>query len=67
MAQQMADPFRSAILNIPDESPVYEIRLGYWEPIERDNLSGRVALAGDSAHPMTLRKSITCRPFSQRA
>lgn len=54
----MAMPFeaslRKAVEDIPDDSQVLEIKLQDWPTLEWDNHNGRVTLAGDSAHAMTM-------------
>ena len=51
-----AEPFRSANAWIPEGTPVYANRVTYWEPFPWDSFGGKLSLAGDAAHPMTLRK-----------
>ncbi|GES58667.1 monooxygenase [Aspergillus terreus] len=53
-----------AVQRIPDGTPVTEIRLADWECLDWDNCVGRVTLAGDAAHAMTMCK---CLPFGVRA
>lgn len=53
-ASHFAEPFRSAILAVPGDTPVIEIKLGDWPCLEWDNRGGRVTLAGDAAHAMTM-------------
>lgn len=48
-------PFlQQAIYQIPPGTPVTEIKLADWECLPWDNYSGRVTLAGDAAHAMTM-------------
>ncbi|TFY77357.1 hypothetical protein EWM64_g6653 [Hericium alpestre] len=49
----MAEPMRSAITNIPDDTKVIEVRLADWPCLEWDG-RGRVTLIGDAAHAMTM-------------
>jgi 2-polyprenyl-6-methoxyphenol hydroxylase-like FAD-dependent oxidoreductase len=46
------EPFRSVILNIPEDTKMYNQKLSYWIPTQWDNHDGRVTMAGDAAHPM---------------
>lgn len=48
----LAEPWRSSILWIPDDTKVSQNRLGYWVPTPWDNRDGRTTLVGDAAHPM---------------
>ncbi|KAJ5569371.1 hypothetical protein N7450_011857 [Penicillium hetheringtonii] len=48
-------PFlQQAVDRIPSGTPVTEIKLADWECLEWDNHDGRVTLAGDAAHAMTM-------------
>lgn len=48
-------PFlQNAVNKIPEGTPVTEIKLGDWECLDWDNRCGRVTLAGDAAHAMTM-------------
>ena len=50
-------PFlRSVVEGIPPATPVLEIQLADWECLDWDNRDGRVTLAGDAAHAMTMCK-----------
>ncbi|KAK4993011.1 hypothetical protein LTR66_001677 [Elasticomyces elasticus] len=51
-APKLVDPWKSAIEWLPDDTIVQAQKIGYWMPIPRDNIGGRVTLAGDAAHPM---------------
>lgn len=53
-ASNFAEPFKTAILSVPDDTPVTEIKLGDWPCLEWDNHDGTVTLAGDAAHAMTM-------------
>jgi 2-polyprenyl-6-methoxyphenol hydroxylase-like FAD-dependent oxidoreductase len=41
---------------MPDDTKIAYDKMAYWVPIPWDNHDGRVALAGDAAHPMTPRE-----------
>ena len=51
----MCEPFRSAVMWMPDDTKITYDKMAYWIPILWDNHDGRVTLAGDAAHPMTPR------------
>ncbi|KAI9753800.1 MAG: hypothetical protein M1835_000954 [Candelina submexicana] len=51
-----AEPFRSATLWMPEDTPITYDRISYWVPIPWDDKEGRGTLAGDAAHPMPPRK-----------
>ncbi|KAL4898682.1 hypothetical protein BDV59DRAFT_197562 [Aspergillus ambiguus] len=57
-AEGFAEPLRSIVMDIPDEEALTTpLRLGDYVPdIDRkwDNLRGKVTLAGDAAHAMTM-------------
>jgi 2-polyprenyl-6-methoxyphenol hydroxylase-like FAD-dependent oxidoreductase len=59
MTAKIADPFKSGIQWIPEDTPVPLMRLYSWEPVPWDNHAGRITLAGDAAHTMTFRKQTT--------
>lgn len=52
-ASTMCEPFRSAALWMPDDTKITYDTMAYWVSIPWDDHDGRVALAGDAAHPMT--------------
>jgi 2-polyprenyl-6-methoxyphenol hydroxylase-like FAD-dependent oxidoreductase len=53
-------PFlRDVFQNIPEETPVVEVKLADWTPQSWDNRNGTVTLVGDAAHAMTM-----CMSFS---
>ncbi|KAE8441210.1 hypothetical protein EG329_005610 [Mollisiaceae sp. DMI_Dod_QoI] len=52
-ASNMCEPFRSAVMWMPDDTKITYDRMAYWVPVPWDNHNGRVTLAGDAAHPMT--------------
>ncbi|KAL5344044.1 hypothetical protein BJX70DRAFT_405221 [Aspergillus crustosus] len=43
-----------ALQDIPDGTPVTEIQLADWECLDWDNHGGKITLAGDAAHAMTM-------------
>lgn len=54
-AEQWADPLRSAVMEIPDDLDyTTRLQLGDYPCHPWDNQDGRVTLAGDSAHAMTM-------------
>lgn len=60
----MCEPFRSAILWMPDDTNITYDSMSYWVSVPWDNHDGRATLAGDAAHPMTPRKfssNMCCR------
>jgi 2-polyprenyl-6-methoxyphenol hydroxylase-like FAD-dependent oxidoreductase len=50
-----AEPYKSAIAWIPDDTPVLRDQLKIWKTVPWDNRDGRVTLCGDAAHAMTFR------------
>ncbi|CAL8584300.1 hypothetical protein XPA_009904 [Xanthoria parietina] len=52
-AEKLAEPFRSAYLEIAPTATIWCDRLAEWRTEAWDNRNGRVTLAGDAAHPMT--------------
>lgn len=48
----LCEPFQSAIDLTPDDSQCHIDEMKYWITVPWNNHSGRVALAGDAAHPM---------------
>lgn len=57
-AEMFAEPFRSALLSLPEDAVLWCERLAQWPTVEWDGRGGRVTLAGDAAHPMTYRKLV---------
>ncbi|KFY33453.1 hypothetical protein V494_07606 [Pseudogymnoascus sp. VKM F-4513 (FW-928)] len=55
-AENFAEPFRSANLWVPDDTPINESMISYWIPIPWDDHNGRITLAGDAAHPMPFQR-----------
>jgi len=51
-----AEPQRSLVLSINEDTPIWKGRIAYWKPSPWDNHDGRVTLAGDAAHPMTFHR-----------
>lgn len=51
-AQNLPEPFRSAIMWIPDDQDLTYDTISYWASKPWDTRGGRVTLAGDAAHPM---------------
>ncbi|KAL8788898.1 MAG: hypothetical protein Q9213_001421 [Squamulea squamosa] len=52
-SEKLAEPFRSAYLEIAPYATIWCDRLAEWRTEPWDNRNGRVTLAGDAAHPMT--------------
>lgn len=52
-ADKLAEPFQNAFAAAPDEAKLYCERLGHWPTVRWDTRMGKIALAGDAAHPMT--------------
>ena len=53
-ASVFAPVLKTAVESIPDDAPVLEIKLADWPCPDWDNRQGRVTLAGDAAHAMTM-------------
>ncbi|CEL10972.1 hypothetical protein ASPCAL14079 [Aspergillus calidoustus] len=54
-------PFlRDVIQNIPEGTPVVEVKLADWKPQPWDNRGGTVTLVGDAAHAMTMYRGEAC-------
>jgi 2-polyprenyl-6-methoxyphenol hydroxylase-like FAD-dependent oxidoreductase len=51
-----ADPFKSAVAWVPDDTEIKPDKLKIWIPKPWDNRGGHVTIAGDAAHSMTFRK-----------
>ncbi len=61
-------PFlRKVVQDIPQGTPVTEITLADWECLDWDNRDGRVTLAGDAAHAMTMCMSVSVIVLSSHA
>jgi 2-polyprenyl-6-methoxyphenol hydroxylase-like FAD-dependent oxidoreductase len=55
-------PFlRDVFQNIPEGTPVVEVKLADWTPQSWDNRNGAVTLVGDAAHAMTMCMSFVSR------
>lgn len=54
---------QEAIGNIPDDSPMLEIKLEDWPTQDWPSAGGRVSLVGDAAHTMTMCRLKTFRGF----
>lgn len=52
LAKDLAEPWRSAFLWIPDGSAAPASNLMYWVTVPWDNHKGSITLAGDAAHAM---------------
>ncbi|KAH7400149.1 hypothetical protein BKA64DRAFT_475624 [Cadophora sp. MPI-SDFR-AT-0126] len=50
--ENMAEPFRSSFMALPDSTRIFNDKLYYWIPVPWDNHLGKITLAGDAAHPM---------------
>ncbi|KAK4197019.1 hypothetical protein QBC40DRAFT_233194 [Triangularia verruculosa] len=48
----LAEPFRSAILEAPRDATFFVSQLKYWVTVPWDGRGGRVTLAGDAAHAL---------------
>lgn len=51
-ASSLAEPWRSSLLWIPEDTPVSCNSVSYWPTTAWDSKGGRITLAGDSAHPV---------------
>jgi 2-polyprenyl-6-methoxyphenol hydroxylase-like FAD-dependent oxidoreductase len=51
-----AEPYKSAIEWIPEDTNIRKDQLKIWKTVRWDNQGGRVTLCGDAAHAMTFRK-----------
>ena len=51
-----AEPFKSAVAWVPDDTEIKPDKLKIWIPKPWDNRDGHVTIAGDAAHSMTFRK-----------
>ena len=58
-ANVLGGPLRDAFIAAPDRSTLWCDRIGQWPTVAWDDHHGRVTLAGDAAHPMTFRKTLT--------
>ncbi|KAF2110636.1 hypothetical protein BDV96DRAFT_603720 [Lophiotrema nucula] len=51
-----AEPYKSAIEWIPEDTHILKDQLKIWKPVKWDNHGGRVTLCGDAAHAMTFHR-----------
>lgn len=58
LCSTMAAPIRDMVNAIPEDSEAIAVRLQDWPCLTWDNYDGRVTLAGDSAHAMTMCKLV---------
>jgi len=56
LAEDLAEPWRSSILWIPDSTEISPNSVSYWITSAWDNQGGTITLAGDAAHPLPPRK-----------
>lgn len=59
-----AEPWKSALLYLPDDQELKFNNVAYWISIPWDNHGGKITLAGDAAHPMPPRE-LKARPYLQ--
>ena len=52
LAPHLAEPWKSSLLWIPDDTDVSCNSVSYWPTILWDSKHGTITLAGDSAHPV---------------
>ena len=57
IASTWVEPFRSIVLDIPDEAETKPIVLQDWPPPQSVHGHGRVVMIGDAVHPMVMRES----------
>ena len=57
IASTWVEPFRSIVLDIPDETETKPIVLQDWPPPQSVHGHGRVVMIGDAVHPMVMRES----------
>lgn len=55
-ARGFVDVLKRAVEAVPDDAVPFEIRVADWELVEWGDGGGRVTLAGDAAHAMTMCK-----------
>jgi hypothetical protein len=61
-----AEPYKSAIEWIPEDTEVLRDQLKIWKTVPWDNQGGRVTLCGDAAHAMTFRKNLFLKKNVER-
>ncbi|CAI7663826.1 unnamed protein product [Penicillium glandicola] len=54
LCADMTAPIKKMVDSIPESSEAIGVKLQDWPCLDRDNRGGRVTLAGDSAHAMTM-------------
>ncbi|RMZ85023.1 hypothetical protein DV738_g148, partial [Chaetothyriales sp. CBS 135597] len=54
LVQPFEARIKAVVEALSDDTPVLELKLQDWPTREWDNRNGRVTLAGDAAHPMTM-------------
>lgn len=52
LASDLAEPWKSSLLWIPDDTDVTCNSVSYWPTLPWDSQHGTITLAGDSAHPV---------------
>ena len=57
LCSNMAAPIRDMVNQIPEDSEAIEIKLQDWPCLDWPNFDGRITLAGDAAHAMTMCES----------
>lgn len=57
LCSDMACPIRNMVNAIPENSEPISVKLQDWPCLDWDNYDGRITLAGDSSHAMTMCKS----------
>jgi 2-polyprenyl-6-methoxyphenol hydroxylase-like FAD-dependent oxidoreductase len=61
LCSDMALPIKNMINGIPEDSEAIEIKLQDWPCLDWPNFGGRITLAGDAAHAMTMCELISPR------
>jgi 2-polyprenyl-6-methoxyphenol hydroxylase-like FAD-dependent oxidoreductase len=56
LCANMASPIKNMVDSIPEDSEPIAVKLQDWPCLDWDNRDGRITLAGDSAHAMTMCK-----------
>lgn len=54
LTEDWAEPFRSLVHDLPDDSDVVPISIEDWMQEQGTNVQPRAVLVGDSAHSMTM-------------